>query len=425
MSPDLSVTDLDLAASAMRPDWPWSADPECYWGAIDKAVRDHGDPDGPVAVLELTALRHNVADLRSRAGGVPIRVASKSLRVRSVIEQILAVDGFAGVLAYDVAEAHWLATAGNVRDVLVGYPSTSRHAISCLAADPVAAERVTLLVDSVEQLDLIESAVSGADDPVRIAIDLDASYRAPLLGHVGVRRSPIRTVADAVCLATAIVNRPGMTLVGLMSYEAQVAGVGNEVDGKRLRNNVINDIQRRSMDELITRRADVVAALGQIADLEFVNAGGTGSIEATAADASVTDIAAGSGFFGGHLFDCYAHFKPAPAMTFGLSVVRIPARGIVTCHGGGWIASGPPGADRLPLPTWPPGLSYLSREAAGEVQTPLRGKSAHTMSVGDRVWLRHTKSGELSEHVNTILVVDQGVVVGELPSYRGEGKQFL
>lgn len=419
------MTDLELSGAVMRPEWPWDADPGSYWNGIDHAVRDHGSPDGPVAVLELSALRHNVADLRARAGGVPIRVASKSLRVRSVIEQILAVDGFAGVLAYDLAEAHWLATEGGVSDVLLGYPTAGAHAIADLAADPVAAERVTLLVDSADQLGLIGRSVAAGGADIRVAIDLDASYRTRLLGHVGVRRSPIRTVAQAVSLAREIDGRAGLRLVGLMSYEAQVAGVGNEIAGKRLRNSLIGDMQRRSMIELIERRSTVVEAVREIADLEFVNAGGTGSIEATAQDGSITDIAAGSGFFGGHLFDNYAHFKPAPALSFGLAVVRIPARGMVTCLGGGWIASGPPGPDRLPLPVWPPGLTYLSREAAGEVQTPLQGRSARQLAVGDRVWLRHTKSGELSEHVSTILVVDGDRVVGEIPTYRGEGKCFL
>jgi D-serine deaminase-like pyridoxal phosphate-dependent protein len=419
------MTDLGLAAAAMRSDWPWAAEPETYWQAIDQAVRDHGAPDGPVAVLELTALRHNVADLRARAGGVPIRIASKSLRVRSVISEILEADGFAGVLAYDLAEAYWLATEAGLPDVLVGYPTANANAVAKLAADPAAAARVTLLVDSVDHLDFIARAVPPGAADIRVAIDLDASFSSRLIGHIGVRRSPVRTVAQAKRLAQAAVNRAGVTLVGVMSYEAQVAGVGDAMPGKRLRNRLITEMQRRSMAELTDRRGRVVDALRQITELEFVNAGGTGSIEVTAADPSITDIAAGSGFFGGHLFDNYAYFKPAPALSFGLSVVRVPARGIVTCLGGGWVASGPPGPDRLPLPVFPAGLSYLPREAAGEVQTPLTGKAARQLSVGDRVWLRHTKSGELSEHVNSIFVVDDGRVVAELPTYRGEGKCFL
>ncbi|MBE7159769.1 MAG: alanine racemase [Williamsia herbipolensis] len=396
------------------------------WAAIGRAVRHL---DGPVVALDRAAFESNVADLRRRAGGVPIRVASKSLRVRSVIDDILSRDGFAGVLAYDLDEAIWLATASGITDVLVGYPSARRGSIAALGADEVAAARVTLLVDSVDHLDLIDAAAPpGSRPPLRVAIDLDASLDAPVLGHIGVRRSPVHSLDDAVGLARAIVARPGLRLVGVMSYEAQVAGVGDGVDGgwqTTMRNSMIRGMQRVSMTELRRRRGTVVSALRELADLEFVNAGGTGSLEATAKDTSVTDIAAGSGFFGGHLFDTYSRFRPAPAVGFGLQVVRRPGPGVVTCHGGGWIASGPPAPDRLPLPVWPSGLRYEPREAAGEVQTPLLGDAADHLAIGDRVWFRHTKSGEVSEHADHVVMVEDGTVVDTVPTYRGEGKCFL
>jgi D-serine deaminase-like pyridoxal phosphate-dependent protein len=188
-------------------------------------------------------------------------------------------------------------------------------------------------------------------------------------------------------------------------------------------------MQGRSMPELVERRTAAVAAVRALADLEFVNGGGTGSLEATAADASVTELGAGSGLLGGHLFDGYAHFTPAPAAAFALDVVRWPTPDVATVLGGGWIASGPPGADRQPRPVWPAGLEYLAREGAGEVQTPLRGVAARGLTAGDRVWFRHTKSGELAEHLNEFHVVDgasgNASVVDVIPTYRGEGKAFL
>ena len=60
---------------------------------------------------------------------------------------------------------------------------------------------------------------------------------------------------------------------------------------------------------------------------------------------------------------------------------------------------------------------------------PLTGAAAGVMRIGDRVWLRHTKSGELSEHVDGFHLVDgvdgRARVVGEVASYRGDGKVFL
>ncbi|MCK8614364.1 alanine racemase [Gordonia sp. C13] len=409
----------------------WVNDPEQYWASIDSAVREAG-LDAPVLALDRAALEHNAADLLRRSAGVPIRIASKSLRVRSVIADLAGRPGFHGVLAYDLAEAHWLATTSDIDDILIGYPSVRREALAAFVSDEAATSRVSLLVDSIDQLDIIDAvAPPAARRPIRVAIDLDASYR--LLGgrvHIGVRRSPVHSRRDVLDLARAIVARNGFDLVGVMSYEAQVAGVADAVPGKAVVNRAVGMMQRRSMAELRRRRGKVIGELREIADLEFVNGGGTGSLEETARDRSVTDIAAGSGLFGGHLFDGYARFRPAPALSFGLDVVRRPARGIVTCAGGGWIASGPPAPDRLPKPVWPSGLEFVGTEAAGEVQTPLRGEAAQGIAIGDRVWFRHTKSGEVCERAREVAIIDRDdaghAVVGEVvPTYRGEGKCFL
>jgi len=278
------------------------------------------------------------------------------------------------------------------------------------------------MVDDVAQLDLVDAvAAPGKRAVIRVALELDASYRSRTLGHVGVRRSPVYAPAEAEALAEAIIARRGFRLVGMMAYEAQIAGVTNAGPRKA----AIRAMQKASARELAERRAEAVRRVNDVAELEFVNGGGTGSIESTHADPSVTEVAAGSGLFGPHLFDGYTHFRPAPAAAFALDVVRKPADDIATLLGGGWIASGPYGPDRAPRVVWPRGLRMLAREGAGEVQTPLRGAAARDLRVGDRVWLRHTKAGELSEHLDAFALVEGGELVGSLPTYRGEGKVFL
>jgi D-serine deaminase-like pyridoxal phosphate-dependent protein len=432
---------LDLAP---RPHGkPWR-DPAAYWSALDSAT---AALDPPFAVAQLDALRYNAHDLLARAHGVPIRVASKSIRSREVIASLLALPGYRGVLAYTLAEALWLADMCD--DVVVGYPTADRKALAELAASPDLAARVTLMIDSTEQLDLID-AVAPRRETLRVCIELDSSYKSRLLGHVGVWRSPVRTATQARALAEAIEKRPGYRLVGMMGYEAQVAGLGNAPVGSPVRGALLRAIQKASMAELLERRQAAVAAVRELADLEFVNGGGTGSLEATGRDTSVTELTAGSGLFGPHLFDNYAHFSPAPAAAFALSVVRRPAPDRVTLLGGGWIASGPGAPDRLPQIAWPQGLKMVAREGAGEVQTPVVGEAAARLRIGDRVWLRHTKAGELCEHVDSLYIVDilgpdssrpdgsepdgsrsngsgpdGSVLVGEVATYRGEGKVFL
>ncbi|SFT80190.1 D-serine deaminase, pyridoxal phosphate-dependent [Geodermatophilus amargosae] len=386
------------------------------------------DLDPPLAVLDLDALDANAADLTRRAGGRPIRVASKSVRSRAVLRRVLARPGFAGVLAYTLAEALWLAGGDDpvCEDVVVGYPSVDRTALRRLLADPALAARVTLMVDSPDHLDAVDAvARPGTRRPVRVCLDLDASLRAA--GgrvHVGVRRSPVHDPAGAAALARAVCDRRGFTLVGLMAYEAQVAGVPDAPPGRPLRGLAVRGVQALSVRELAARRAAAVAAVSAVAPLEFVNGGGTGSLERTAADAAVTELAAGSGLYQPTLFDGYRAFRGRPALLFALPVTRRPAPRTVTVAGGGWIASGPPGADRLPRPVHPPRLRLLGTEGAGEVQTPLRGPDADGLRVGDRVWFRHAKAGEVCEHVDVLHTLDGDALPGAVPTYRGEGRAF-
>ncbi len=399
---------------------PWS-DPSAYWASLSAAT---AGLDTPLGAISLAALAHNAHDMLDRAAGRPIRVATKSIRVRAVTDAVLALPGYAGALAYTLPEALWLAET--IDDVVVAYPTADRAALAALGASPRLASRVTIMVDSVGQLDFVDSVVApGARESIRVCLELDASWISRTLGHVGVRRSPVHTVEQAVALARTIVDRPGFELVGIMSYEAQIAGLTNRPPGRPVRGRTVSWMQENSATELAERRGAVVTAVRDVAELEFVNGGGTGSLERTAADPSITEIAAGSGLFGPHLFDGYSHFQPAPAAAFALSVVRKPTPSIAVLLGGGWIASGPAGADRLPQVAWPTGLRYLPREGAGEVQSPVRGPAASSMAVGDRVWLRHTKAGELSEHLLEFAVVDGDRIVETIPTYRGEGKAFL
>jgi D-serine deaminase-like pyridoxal phosphate-dependent protein len=260
---------------------------------------------------------------------------------------------------------------------------------------------------------------------VRVCIEVDAGWW-PLGGRVriGAKRSPLRTAEQAATLAREIVARPGLELDGLMMYEGQIAGVGDRPPGNPMLGAALRAMQRASARELATRRADVVAAVRAVAPLRFVNGGGTGSIERTAAEPAVTEVAAGSGLLAPTLFDAYRAFAPRPAAFFALPVVRRPSARVATALGGGYPASGPPGRDRLPRPA-APGLRLDRQEGAGEVQTPLLGRAAAGLRIGDRVWMRHAKAGELCERFDVLHLVQGDRRVATVPTYRGEGRAFL
>jgi D-serine deaminase-like pyridoxal phosphate-dependent protein len=374
------------------------------------AATAHLDP--PLVALDVAAVHANAADLVRRAGGKPVRVASKSVRCRAVLDLALATPGFRGVMAYSVREASWLVRNG-FRDVLLGYPSADRGALADLAADPTLSDAITLMVDGVEQLTLARSVAGSA--ALRVCIDVDASLRIGRL-HLGVRRSPLRTPADAAAVASAGMAA-GFRVVGVMFYEAQIAGLPDSSAAVRL-------VKRRSAAELARRRGAVVAAVQDVVgELEIVNSGGTGSVEVSSADPAVTEVTAGSGLYVPTLFDNYRAFAARPALYFALPVVRRPAHGIATLYGGGYIASGPAGKSRWPRPALT-GLRLIGTEGAGEVQTPVRGAAADELCVGDRVWFRHAKAGELCERFDTVHFVQDAAIIRSAPTYRGEGMTF-
>jgi D-serine deaminase-like pyridoxal phosphate-dependent protein len=358
---------------------------------------EHLEP--PFAIVDLDAFDANAADLLRRAGGKGVRLATKSVRCRALIDRALAA-GFRGLLAFTLPEALWL----DREDVLVAYPTVDRRALS----EP--RDGITLMVDCREHLDLIQGG--------RVCLDVDAGWW-PLGGRVriGAKRSPLHTHEQAAELAREIAAR-GLELDGLMMYEAQIAGVGDR-PANPLLGVALRAMQRASARELAERRAAVVAALPP---LRFVNGGGTGSVERTAAEPAITEVAAGSGLFAPTLFDAYTSFSPRPAAFFALPVVRRPRRGVATVLGGGYPASGAPGRDRLPRPVFPPGLRLDRQEGAGEVQTPVLGAE---LEVGDRVWFRHAKAGELCERFDVLHLVRGDRVVDVVPTYRGEGRAFL
>jgi D-serine deaminase-like pyridoxal phosphate-dependent protein len=384
--------------------------------------------EAPFAFVDLDAMWSNAEEMLGRAGDKPVRVASKSLRCRALLDRILARDErFAGLLTFTLPETLWLAEQG-YENLLLAYPTADRGALGELALRSVANPQGSpiVMVDCTEHLDAIEAVLGAGAAPMRVCIDVDASWWA--LGgrvKVGPKRSPVHTVEQAVALAQEIERRPQVELVALMAYEGQIAGVGDRPPGRRLRGAAIRFMQRRSAAELAARRAAIVAAVRDHAGLPIVNGGGTGSLELTSAEDTVTEVTAGSGFYAPALFDHYSRFSLTPAAGFALPIVRKPAPGVATALGGGYLASGSGDPARLPVPWLPPGLSLDPEEGAGEVQTPVLGPPAADLSIGDRVYLRHAKAGELCERFDVLHLVEGGEIVDVVPTYRGEGQTFL
>ncbi|GAA6524918.1 alanine racemase [Intrasporangium sp. DVR] len=367
----------------------------------------------PLAAVDLPAFDRNAEHLVGRAHGKPIRVATKSLRSRALIERALAKEGFAGLMCYSVREALWWAREG-FTDIMVAYPSVDLLAVTELVSDPGLRAAVCIMVDSVELVDLIARGV-GDVRGLRVAVDVDASVRVGP-AHVGVRRSPLREPQQVEAVVRRAQER-GLLVVGLMFYDAQVAGLPDS-------SAVVRRLKSRSDAQLRLRRAEITARVRQLVHLDFVNGGGTGSLHVTGRDPSLTELAAGSGLYAPALFDGYDDLDLEPAAFFACPIVRRPADDIVTVYSGGYVASGPPGWSRVPSPLPEHGLHRLRTEGTGEVQTPLRGPGAARLGLGDRIWFRHAKAGELAERFTHLALIEGDEVVGQAATYRGEGQCF-
>lgn len=382
----------------------------------------------PLAFVDVAAFDHNLARLLLPAGlhGKRVRLATKSLRCPALIERAMQRSGglIHGLMTFTARETLLWAERG-AADLLLGYPPGGPHDAQLL----VQANRLThaaVMVDALPQVAWLAQAAQAAQVIVPLWLDLDMGWR-PFGGtHIGVRRSPLRTAEDVVALARHIAQQPFLELRGLMGYEAHVAGLPDDGRLASWQNPMKRWIKARSWPDVVLRRGQAVEALrvaGLLpADGKFAcNGGGSGSVDRTVLDPSVTEIAIGSGLLVGHLFDGYRGLEFEPSLHFALAITRIPGPGIVTCGGGGWVASGQSGTDRLPMPVWPPGSTLLAIEGAGEVQTPVRLAAGVAADMGDAVIFRPAKSGELAEIFAEYTLHSAGVFGEAVATYRGMG----
>jgi D-serine deaminase-like pyridoxal phosphate-dependent protein len=408
---------LPASAADTRP--PIPARDYAYYRAIFSGRRM------PFAFVDLDLLDANVRAVRSRAGGKRIRVASKSVRCVAILRRLLAADeSIQGLMAFTAREAVWLAAQG-FDDLLIGYPCVQPDDLAAVARATAEGAHITLMVDSIAQVERIEAAARAAGIRLPLCLDIDMALPAPGL-HFGTWRSPLRTPADVRPVVARITGSAHVSLDGIMGYEAQIAGVGDSYPGKVLKNALVRRLKARSVREVARRRAAIVQLAEEMgARLRFVNGGGTGSIATTQREPAVTEITVGSAFYAPALFDNYREFRYLPAAGYAVEIVRRPAPGIYTCLGGGYTASGAAGADKAPQPFLPVGARLDTLEGAGEVQTPIHYAGPERLDIADPIFLRHSKAGELCERFTSLLLVQNGMVVGETPTYRGEGQCFL
>lgn len=389
-----------------------------YYKAIFKQVQM------PYAFVDMDLFTNNMQDIIKRVGNKKIRIASKSIRCVDLIKKIIASNPlFQGIMCYHPNEAVFLSEQG-LDDLLVAYPVFSEQHIVAVCNEVKKGKSIILMVDLPEHVAQINKIAEAQNCILSICIDIDMSSDFGSL-HFGVMRSNVTNLQLAKELGQFILKSKNVKLNGVMGYEAQIAGVG-DISDSIAKNLVIPILKKKSVKELAQRRALIVAELkSQGHDIKFVNGGGTGSVESTKLESCVTEITVGSGFYSPGLFDNYKAFHHHPAAAYAIEITRRPKASIYTCFGGGYTASGSMENNKSPKPFLPIGAKLIANEGAGEVQTPIVYNGSEKLQIGDPVFMRHAKAGELCERFNSLYLIANGKIVDEVKTYRGEGKCFL
>lgn len=376
----------------------------------------------PFAWIDLEQLDTNITTLSLLAKKKRVRIATKSIRSVGMMKYLEEnMPYFNGWMTFTAKETVYLAGQG-LDQFLIGYPVMEKESVTAACHWIAKGKSITFMVDDLHQAGWLNAIAESQEVVVSICIDINLSLPTPVI-YFGTRRSSITDLEQLLLFVDQLKAMKNIKITGLMGYEAQIAGVGN-APNSAVKGFVIRKLQKHSKMKISDFRKRAVFKLKQQIDtLEFVNGGGTGSLDFTATSNEVTEVTIGSGFYKPALFDFYRNSELKSAAGFALRVTRKPMPDTVVCHGGGYLASGTMDAQRLPV-IISPGLSYYSTEGAGEVQTPLK-QQKDVYEIGDTVYFRHAKAGELCERFNELHLVRKGKYKGSFKTYRGDSQCFL
>lgn len=394
----------------------------------------------PTMIVDLDIYLENVRRLGKIAekNGKKLRMATKSIRVPSLIDLVLKEGGksFQGLMCFSVEECEKLYESYGYDDFLVAYPTVQESDLEITWSLRSKGVSVHLMIDSEAHVLLInqfwEKKTQHVDPSkqikCKVCIDYDMSYR--LLGgfiHLGAHRSPIHTLEDIKILVQFIQSQGNnLQLSGFMAYDAQVAGLPEINPFSPLMNPIKKLVKYLSIGQIVKKRKELGKWIkSQNLSIEIFNGGGTGSIRQTSSEEYLTEVTAGSGFLQSSLFDYYQDSSSECAFVFALQATRKGGKNLICCQSGGFIASGEISGDKAPVPFLPADLKEFPSEGFGEVQTPLQVPNGLEIKIGDPIFFRPSKAGEIAERFNEYLMKKGNSIVGRAKTYRGLGWNFF
>ncbi len=268
------------------------------WDAFDR------QPETPALCLDMDRFEANLAAmaLAVAASGKQWRPHSKCHKTPQVATRQISA-GAIGITCAKVSEAELFAEAG-IRDLLiahlpVGPARVNRVTQLCKSAD------VIVTCDHFAQAEPLSAACQRAGVQCRVLVDI----------NIGMNRTGITPGRDALELARAIEQLPGLRLAGIMGYEGHVMRMSDGNEKER--------VIREALGILNQSREQFLQS-GLCCDI--VSAGGTGSLSYAAVAPGITELQSGGGIFGDPFYTKMPGVSGyEPALTVLCTVVSRPS----------------------------------------------------------------------------------------------------
>ncbi len=364
----------------------------------------------PFAFVDMDVLDENIIQILKRAGSKPVRIATKSIRSTYLLEYILKSNArFRGLMCYRADEAVALCQKG-FDDILMAYPIVHLQDIRNIAVEVKRGKKIVMMTDLPEHVDRIQRVAKELDVELPVCVDLNMSTR--LYGkYFGIYRSSISNTGQLLSYIEKIKESSHVKLLAATGYEAQIAGMPDNLPGSWLRNILTAHLKRKSFKAILTRRKEMLNYINeQGVYLEYINGGSTGSLEYSIQDDNLTELAVGSGFYSPYLFDYYNDFRHLPAAWCAFELRHHPEKSIYTGEGEGYVSSGEVGKAKNPLPFLPEGIKVLKSEILGESQISFRYSGEVNLGIGDPIFMRYAKAGELCDFFSHLYLIRNGKI---------------
>ncbi len=279
---------------------------------------DAVDYQTPFLVVDLDAMERNLARMSEYFAHRPaaLRPHLKHHKCTEIARMQLDA-GARGITCATLDELAAAVRAG-ITDVLVANVVTDRARLASIAHSACQAD-VTIAVDSEPSVVLASDAATSAGATVRVLIEYD----------VGMRRSGVDEITEALDLAELVTRLPGLVLRGIQAYEGNPVGIPDRTERKA------------RVIEAFAAMPHLLSELGDHGyEVEMFSGGSASTYSVSGNLPFMTDVQAGTYVLMDATYvQLVPEFEPALAVVSTVATAR-PGRPVVVDAGAKHMATG-------------------------------------------------------------------------------------